>query len=471
MRHYVYTLSDPIDGKVFYVGKGTNGRMRSHILKAVNGNHPNPNLQKKILNILDTGREVVTTKTAEFEDEDECFDAERQQIAFHGLENLCNRTSGGEGYLGVVRYWLGKKMSPEHVARIVAAKTGRKDSQETRSRKSEAHKGKGQPWLRTEEVRVKMAKTKRGQILSREHKDNIANALKGEKAFWFGKTHSEESKARMSVSARARAAKTATIGCVIWLSIASTSKGYLLVEDIPQLTTNIFNEAKNYAAYLQQETNQLTQIEQGVSSLENQATALLRFGNPQTYVNMLGLGQFMASSAALVGGVGQTISSYRQAANGIMALGYTANGIYSNLNGMVDRFGNPVRFDTNAFRKFSAVNDMLESYTSQQQVYNAQMTSLQQQLTTAMNNLNRASTQMETEKYSAQINGIHAQINALGHTSQLTGQRIQAQAISNQNDAARTQEATRQQELQERQTDLQNEATDLGRFIGGGTQN
>lgn len=255
------------------------------------------------------------------------------------------------------------------------------------------------------------------------------------------------------------------------LGFGKTCFGYLLVEDIPALTTNIVNEVKNYAAYLQQEANQVSQITNQISQIENQVVALERFGNPQTYVNMLGLGQLMASSSALVAGVGETMSAYRQASNGLMALGYTGNGLYSNLNGMVDRFGNQVRFDPNAFRKFSAVNDMVDAYGTQQQVYNAQMASLQQQLTTALQQLNADSTQMGTAKRHAQIDAIAAQINALGHTSQLSGQRIQAQMFSNQNDAARTQEASRQQELQERQTDLQNEASGLGRFIGGGTQN
>lgn len=258
---------------------------------------------------------------------------------------------------------------------------------------------------------------------------------------------------------------------ILLAACTEVGKSYLLVEDIPQLTTNIVNEVKNYASYLQQEANQVTQITNQISQIENQVVALERFGNPQTYVNMLGLGQLMASSAALVGGIGETISAYRQAANGLMALGYTGNGLYSNLNGMVDRFGNPVRFDSNAFRKFSAVNDMVDAYGTQQQVYNAQMASLQQQLTTALEQLNADSTQMGTAKRHAQIDAIAAQINALGRTSQLSGQRIQAQMFSNQNDAARTQEASRQQELQERQTDLQNEASGLGRFIGGGTQN
>src|SRR5260370_18534221 len=232
------------------------------------------------------------------------------------------------------------------------------------------------------------------------------------------------------------------------------AKGYILVEDIPNLTNNAINEVKNYAQQVSQTANQVKQITNQVTQIENQVIALERFGNPQYYVNMLGFSWFMATASVVTSGVGQTISGYRQAANGVLALGYTGNGLYSNLTGSLDRYGNPVRYNTDAFRKFAAVNDMVEGYNTEQRTFNAQMASLQQQLTTAMQNLNAASKQMETEKYAAQVNAVQAQINALSQTTNLTGQRAAVQQLSNQNDAARVQEASRHQEIQERQDDL-----------------
>jgi len=182
---------------------------------------------------------------------------------------------------------------------------------------------------------------------------------------------------------------------------------------------------------------------------------------------MLGLSSFMNTASVLTSGIGQTISAYRQVANGALALSYTANGLYSNLTDTQDRYGNLVRYQPDAFRKFAAVNDMVESYNTQQRTYNAQMASLQQQLTTAMQNLNAASTQMETEKYAAQVNGIHAQINALSQTTNLTGQRAAIQQLANQTDAARVLEADRQRLIQERTEDLQREADGFARVIGG----
>jgi len=267
---------------------------------------------------------------------------------------------------------------------------------------------------------------------------------------------------------RHTAFKSGLIG-VAWLLLhcGEAKAAYDLVEDIPNLTNNTVSETRNYVQWLQQTENGITQITNQATQIQNQVIALERFGNPQYYVNMLGLSSFMNTASVLTSGVGQTLSAYRQAANGIQALQYTGNGLYSNLTGTLDRYGNAVRYQPEAFRKFAAINDMIEGYNTQQRTFNAQMASLQQQLTTAMQNLNAASTQMETEKYAAQVNAIHAQINALSQTTNLTGQRAAVQQLSNQNDAARVQEASRQQEIQEREEDLHNEASGFSKMIGG----
>jgi hypothetical protein len=257
------------------------------------------------------------------------------------------------------------------------------------------------------------------------------------------------------------------LAAATFLAFGSRAQAYILTEDIPSLTHSIIAQVENYAKYVQSGINQLVQIENQITGLENQVIALERFGDPRYYVNLLGLDRFLATSSQLVSGVGQVISDYRQIADGALALQYTGQGLYQNLAGTVDRYGNEVRYQPNSFRKFAAINDMVESYNGQQRTFNAQMASLQQQLTSAMQNLNAASTQMATEKYSAQVNGIHAQINALTANTTLGGQRAAIQQIANQNDAARVQEAERQTMVQERQTDLQNEAAGFGRLIGG----
>jgi hypothetical protein len=228
---------------------------------------------------------------------------------------------------------------------------------------------------------------------------------------------------------------------------------------IQNFTQVAVNEIKNYAQGALQVTNQITQI-------ENQILELERLGNPQTYINLLNLGEFAQTVTSLETGIGQTISGFRAIETGAMALSYTGNGLYSDLTGMVDRFGNPVAFNTVDFTKFSVVNGSVQSYMTQQATFNTQMQSLQSQLQVAIQKLNSAPDLISAVKYHALISSLHGQISALTANSVLNGQATMVQQAANQNDAARTTEARRQQEIQGRQTDLSMEATGFGQLIG-----
>jgi len=233
-----------------------------------------------------------------------------------------------------------------------------------------------------------------------------------------------------------------------------------LVEDIPNLTHAIISDIKNYAQFVEQTLNT-------AQTVENQVTQIERFGDPSYYVNILQLNPILGTITQLKNGIGETIADVRQAANGADAIAYTADGIYQDLTGRVDRFGNPIQWNTDAFRKFQTVNNMVESYNTQQGTFNEQMAVLQQELATALQNLNADKTQMGSMKFEAQIHAITGQMNALSQTTNLGGQRMQIQQYSNQNDAGRTAEADRQQEIQERIESLQAETATFKGLIGG----
>lgn len=245
--------------------------------------------------------------------------------------------------------------------------------------------------------------------------------------------------------------------------------GYLLVEDIPSLTTNIINEIKNYAQYVIQSAHQVTQITNQYTQILNEYTQLARFGNPQYYVNLLNLNEYTATVGNLVQGVGQTVSQIEQAADGVAALGYTANGLYQDLSHVTDRFGYAVNYSTNSFRKFSAINDGAQAFDRQLGVYDQQMNSLGNQLLRATQSMNADSTQEGRARYGHQIEGIHAQMDALHAQTILKGQRVEVQDIKNRNDASRVQEASRQQLEQERNEDLQRMSTGMANWLYQGS--
>ena len=256
--------------------------------------------------------------------------------------------------------------------------------------------------------------------------------------------------------------------------LIASSPAVVLVEDLPNLNNNILDQIRNYAQYWQQTQNGLeqiarlgTQITNQVTQIENQVVELERLGNPQYYVNLLHLSDFMAVAGALSAGAGNTLTQIRSGANGVTALSYTANGLYSNLSGAVDRFGNPVQYSNDSFRKFAAVNQGYDAFDQSLRTYNQQAGSLQQQLTTAVNNLNGSGDLISSVKHLGHLIGIQTEVIASGFNALLSAERVSAQHQMNQNDAARVQEAQRQQQMQERQADLQHLSGRLGQAIGG----
>jgi phosphotransferase system IIB component len=77
---------------------------------------------------------------------------------------------------------------------------GRIPSKQTRLKISQSTKG----LKKSNETRLRMSLANKGKVLSQEVKQKIANSLKGEKSFWFGKKHTQETKNKMSKKAKGR---------------------------------------------------------------------------------------------------------------------------------------------------------------------------------------------------------------------------------------------------------------------------
>jgi hypothetical protein len=94
-RFYVYTLSDPRDLNVFYVGKGTASRKNQHTVDLDIRDRDTSPKANKVREILDAGEEVISSIVKFFDNEEEAYAFEAGLI--ERTDNLLNVVAGGGG--------------------------------------------------------------------------------------------------------------------------------------------------------------------------------------------------------------------------------------------------------------------------------------------------------------------------------------------------------------------------------------
>jgi uncharacterized protein HemX len=135
---------------------------------------------------------------------------------------------------------------------------------------------------------------------------------------------------------------------------------------------------------------QLEQIDHLTNIINQDIEQLRRFGNPDTYINMLGLDELFAEVNKLRSGVGKTVSDFSSMANGVAALKYTGQGLYQDLSTLADRFGRNVSYNTQNFKKFGALQDMNDDYNRQLNSVNQSFNRLEYDLRDTAGQLNSA---------------------------------------------------------------------------------
>lgn len=92
--YYVYELSNPRGGELFYIGKGTSDRCTQHERQAIQGNHSAK--CRRIRDILKAGYKYRVTFLREFSTEKAAYAFEKRHIEKHGLDKLTNIVPGGQ---------------------------------------------------------------------------------------------------------------------------------------------------------------------------------------------------------------------------------------------------------------------------------------------------------------------------------------------------------------------------------------
>lgn len=195
MKYYVYGLIDPRNAEIKYIGKGTRYRMYEHVRLTKLGHFDCNNFSKfkGINEILSEGySDLNYIKLFETNLESEAYAKEIELIIeyhTHISENGWNCTWGGESPPKCVKgQGLGRKHSEETKKKISEALKGRIFSDQHIQKMTEARHNRSPV---SEETKEKMSLYAKNR--PEAHSQKIASAVKGRK-------HSEETKRKMSES-------------------------------------------------------------------------------------------------------------------------------------------------------------------------------------------------------------------------------------------------------------------------------
>ena len=119
------------------------------------------------------------------------------------------------------------------------------------------------------------------------------------------------------------------IAPIISLFAAPLVTAQVVVIDPTAIAHNQANHIVDLAKYVEMVNNQLKQITTMTQELQQVTAYVKAFGDPSSLLNITGANQLISSLRQT--GVGKTVDQLQQAANGIQALQYTANGLYTNL--------------------------------------------------------------------------------------------------------------------------------------------
>jgi hypothetical protein len=263
---------------------------------------------------------------------------------------------------------------------------------------------------------------------------------------------------------------------LLW-SVGSAGRASTVVHDPIHTVLNVAQQlygqirqeaqhAEDITKYTTMIQKQLEQINQLTSLVNQDVEQLRRFGNPDSYVNMLGLDELFEEVNKVKTGVGKTVADFTETANGIAALKNTGQGLYQDLSALPDKFGQKVQYQAGSFKKFGMVQDMNDDYNTQLAAVNQSFKRLEEEVRNTTRQIDSAGSLVETEKLKAKLQAVQGALDTNLHRASLAAFKVLVQSEVNRNDQARAQEAARQRRTQEMMTENQ-ELRDLGGAVLG----
>ena len=190
--------------------------------------------------------------------------------------------------------------------------------------------------------------------------------------------------------------------------------------------------------------NQIKQINTMTQELQQVTAYVKAFGDPEQLLHIIGADQLIGSLQ--LNGIGETLAQLQQTANGIQALQYTGNGLYSSLG---QTFATPGGMQVprleQLYRKYGAIQQdsrNLQSVTSD--VLNRRAT-LRSNIANTTTKLQASTTDAETQKLTGVLVGYNAELATVDHEIDNATGQVVAQDAENRADRERQEEARREE--------------------------
>jgi hypothetical protein len=228
------------------------------------------------------------------------------------------------------------------------------------------------------------------------------------------------------------------------LLAAPLARAQLVVIDPTAIARAQANHVVDLAKYVEMVNNQVTQINTLTQQLQQIQAYVKAFGNPEQLVNIVGANQLVSSLQQ--SGIGQTIGQLQRTANGIEALRYNANGLYTSLGQTFTTPGGAQvpRLDQ-LYRKFGAIQQDSRNFQSVTDDVLRRRQSLRNDIATTTTKLQASTTDAETQKLTGVLVGYNAELATVDHEIDNATGQVVTQDAENRADRERQEEARREE--------------------------
>lgn len=191
---YIYKLVEVNTGKPLYIGKGKGKRMSFHLKFIKSHDRPNSKINHylfyKCKSILNSGGDIIEVKINDSLSEDEALIQEETLIAEIGLDNLCNFSPSGSLTIPP----KGTKKYEDYVIKMSEAASKRWENPEYKTKMLEIrkqqgalYKGENHPMYgktHTSETKDKLSKINTGKKHSEDSIEKTRQKLLGREITW-----------------------------------------------------------------------------------------------------------------------------------------------------------------------------------------------------------------------------------------------------------------------------------------------